>query len=209
MNIFILDQDPKQAAMMMCDKHINKMIIESQQILSCVLDKRYQERHLSKDKDALTPSKQLGLPQYPKAHAKHPCTLWALESRANFRWLLKHTRQLVSEYSFRYRERNGARKVHSLEGNLSIYEAQGQYLSFPVARLTPFAQAMPVEYKEHGNAVAAYRTYYLMDKSFAKWEKHRGAPTWYKYGRLMMLRQTRGYLLQSTFNETKENQVAA
>lgn len=205
MNIFVLDNDPKIAAQYMCDKHINKMIIESQQILSCVLDLRYKEEHLSKNKDALRPSQQLGLPQYPKAHAKHPCTLWALASRKNFNWLLAHTRALVWEYSFRYRERNGAMKVHSLEGNLMIYAAQAKYLWFPAFKLTPFAQAMPDDYKQEGDAVGAYRTYYLMDKSFAKWQKHRAEPSWYKYGRLLMLHTARGLSL----NETREDIMAA
>ena len=34
MNIFALDKDPTQAARMMCDKHVVKMILESAQLLS-------------------------------------------------------------------------------------------------------------------------------------------------------------------------------
>ena len=36
MNIFILDEDPRKAAQMVCDKHVNKMIIESAQMMSTV-----------------------------------------------------------------------------------------------------------------------------------------------------------------------------
>ena len=34
MNIFILDEDPVQAAQLQCDKHVVKMIVESAQMLS-------------------------------------------------------------------------------------------------------------------------------------------------------------------------------
>ena len=34
MNIFVLDQDPTQAAQLQCDKHVVKMIVESAQMLS-------------------------------------------------------------------------------------------------------------------------------------------------------------------------------
>ena len=42
MNIFVLDRDPTKAAHMMCDKHVVKMIIESAQMLSAVLDCQYR-----------------------------------------------------------------------------------------------------------------------------------------------------------------------
>ena len=34
MNIFVLDKDPREAARMLCDKHVPKMIVESGQMLS-------------------------------------------------------------------------------------------------------------------------------------------------------------------------------
>jgi len=45
---------------------------------------------------------------------------------------------------------------------------------------SPFAQAMPDEYKNE-DAVTAYRTYYINDKQrFAKWERGVDAPDWWK-----------------------------
>lgn len=44
---------------------------------------------------------------------------------------------------------------------------------------TEFAQAMPDEYKVPGDAVTAYRRFYLAEKSaFARW-KYRLAPDWW------------------------------
>ena len=185
MNIFALHNDPKEAARMMCDKHVIKMIIETAQILSCVLDKRYR-KDCKSETDTLQPSERLGLPQYPKAHAKHPCTLWAMESKANFNWLRKHLRELCWQYSVRYPNRNGSMKAHSLEWTAMVYDAQADYLEFDKQRRTPFAQAMPVEYKNPEDPVGAYRTYYLMDKTFAQWKRVE-TPSWYAYGRILML----------------------
>jgi len=81
MNIFCLSSNPKEAAQMMCDKHVVKMIIESCQMLSAVLDRNYKDEYKSGE---LTPSQQFGLPQYTKAHKKHPCTMWAYYSKENY-----------------------------------------------------------------------------------------------------------------------------
>ncbi len=46
--------------------------------------------------------------------------------------------------------------------------------------LTPFPQAMPDVYKVPGDAVAAYRRFYIGEKaSFATWTK-RPIPTWFR-----------------------------
>jgi len=46
--------------------------------------------------------------------------------------------------------------------------------------LTPFAQAMPEQYKIKDNAVEAYRNYYLNEKKdICKWTK-REKPEWFK-----------------------------
>ena len=37
MNIFILDKDPMKAAMMLCDRHVPKMIVESAQMLISII----------------------------------------------------------------------------------------------------------------------------------------------------------------------------
>lgn len=172
MNVFALDDDPYVAAESMCDKHINKMIIESCQILSCVIDTRSGDSSLSKT---------LELPQYPKAHAKHPCTLWAMETRMNAQWLIKHLHGLEQQFKIRY-----PRSEHKLAGSFKAYTLQLEKCTFDKVERTPFAQAMPDQYKCAGDPVTAYRTYYLMEKTFAVWKKT-DTPAWYKYGRQQML----------------------
>ena len=48
----------------------------------------------------------------------------------------------------------------------------------PEGGLTPFALAMPDEYRDD-NPVVAYRRYYH-SKQFAKWEKGTPAPDWWR-----------------------------
>ena len=72
MNIFVLHKDPKIAAQMACDKHVIKMILETAQMLCTA----------ARTKGAWAPYKQ--------THKKHPCTLWAAATKANWVWLTTH-----------------------------------------------------------------------------------------------------------------------
>lgn len=150
MNIFILDECPEKAARSQCDKHVVKMVLESAQMLCSAL-----WRH-----DVQAP--------YRAAYTKHPCTVWAGDSRPNFRWLLKHALYLLDEYQDRYE------KDHKSSGALLF--AKDNVWSVPYGTLTPFAQAMPDQYKD-SDPVKAYRSYYLGEKmGFATWKRNR--PDW-------------------------------
>ena len=176
MNIFALDRNPRIAAEMMCDQHIVKMIVESIQMLSAVIDMNYKDRY--KGADSSPPSQTLGLYGYPKSVCKHPCTLWLAESRGNYKWLIKHTRAMCLEYSKRYN------KSHASEGLVMVCEAQEQYLDFLYHRKTEFVQAMPDQAKKK-DPIKGYRNFYNLYKfAFARWQKTRPAPDWYVGGPL-------------------------
>ena len=163
MNIFVLDEDPKIAAQMMCDKHVVKMIVESCQMLST-------NHRLSGSNTVYTITFDL----YKQAFANHPCTVWARQTKENYMWLSDHTLELCHEYTRRYG------KVHSCE-NMATWFSMYYPLKTPEGGLTPFAQAMPDKYKSE-NAVNSYRSYYLGEKSmFAKW-KQQNVPEWYSFG---------------------------
>lgn len=72
MNIFALDPSPSVAASYHCDQHLNKMILESAQMLSTAMHKWYP--HLSPY-------------LYKIAHPNHPCTIWISQSTQNAQWL--------------------------------------------------------------------------------------------------------------------------
>ncbi|VEN72546.1 conserved hypothetical protein [Candidatus Desulfarcum epimagneticum] len=154
MNIFVLDTDIEKCAEFHCDQHVVKMTLESVQILCSALSKKNFE----------TP--------YRPTHQKHPCVLWAEESYDNFEWLSKLAYALNDEYRYRYRRSHDHKSIDALRSVSDMeYERKG---------LTPFAQAMPEQYRVPGYPVKAYRRFYLGEKmGFAKWTR-RGIPYWVK-----------------------------
>ena len=152
MNIFVLHRDPKIAATMACDKHVIKMILGTAQMLCTVVASHGYEA------------------PYRATHAKHPCTIWAAQTGANWNWLLAYGRALCAEYTKRYG------KVHKSQ---SVIEHCGHLqLDFESHQLTPFAQAMPPQYKDEC-VVTAYRNYYRGEKArFATWKTQ--TPDWWR-----------------------------
>ena len=151
MNIFVLHRDPTIAATMACDKHVVKMIVETAQMLCTVAWKQDVPAH------------------YRATHQNHPCTRWAGESQANWDWLIKYGLSLCAEYTKRYSKIHKSQRV--------IEECAGLALRFRHQKQTPFAQAMPPQYRNEC-VVDAYRAYYHGEKSgFATWKTHK--PDWW------------------------------
>ena len=168
MNIFVLDENPAVAAQMMCDKHIPKMLVESAQMMASAL-----RRHGLGDEDL--PLTRRGTP-YKGGYTHHPCTRWAGDSYENFMWLYQHAEAISSEYIKRFGKRHLTRRaIREMNETFHKYS-----FAFNKNGLTPFAQAMPNQYK-NTDAVKAYRDYYKADKAyFAKWEKGTPAPNWWR-----------------------------
>ena len=85
MNIFWLDWDPDVCAQMHCDKHVNKLLLESCQMLSTVVREKY--------------GLDLG---YKSSWKNHPCTRLAAQKDLNWGWLFLLARALSKEYTYRY-----------------------------------------------------------------------------------------------------------
>lgn len=151
MNIFVLDHNPKAAAESLHDPHVVKMILESAQLLSTAHHKR---------------SRGLNAPLPPvlfkPTHANHPCALWARESEENYSWLFTHLTALCIEYSLRFKKTHSV-ELSGLRGTLRV-PPQGPW---PARGLTPFALAMPEEFKT-ACPVESYRNYYKTTKGFTK-----------------------------------------
>jgi|TARA_R110000824_G_scaffold357562_3_gene545085 hypothetical protein len=155
MNIFILDNNPKIAAQMLCDKHVVKMIVETAQMLC-------------------TTASKLGHDDVPykPTHFKHPCTLWAGESSANWDWLIAHGIEMCAEYTRRYN------RIHKTQAVIEWCKSSnvGPVHDFG---LTPFRLAMPEQYK-CDDPVKSYRDYYIGEKSrFARWKT--SEPVWWPF----------------------------
>ena len=182
MNIFYLDKKPHVAAAMMCDKHVVKMIVETAQMLSTThrfmmgvpLNSTHPVSGRSYKKYIM------GDPKTDQMLCKatminHPCNVWIREDSTHYFWLWAHGMDLLKEYTWRYN------KTHSME---NLYR---NYLAFPPVNLrhnqfNEPPQAMPDNCKVQGDAVKAYRQYYIQEKSrFAKW-KMGNMPDWYREG---------------------------
>lgn len=167
MNIFVLDEDPVKAAQMHCDKHCVKMVLELYQQLGSAL-----RRHGALDYQMPITAK--GTPLKGGYH-NHPCTRWVGDTRSNFEWACSHAFALCQEYTYRYGKRHFCH-----DGIVHMWKMADL---IPDGPLTPFAQAMPEEFRDITNPVKAYRDYYWFDKREninVYWEKNREAPDWWK-----------------------------
>ena len=179
MNIFILDEDPVTAARTQCDRHVVKMIVESGQMLSTthrVLDgveyidrtrngRRIKRRRLPDNREQFL---------YKASFVTHPCTKWTIQNSANYDWHTAHALALCYEYTNRYG------KIHKSQSLIKFFRGNRPDNLLISKGLTPFAQAMPDHYKVGGDAVQAYRNYYIGDKArFAKWKEPSLVPEWF------------------------------
>jgi Pyrimidine dimer DNA glycosylase len=85
-NIFVTSPDPHACALALDDLRLNKMIVESCQILSTVL-------HLSG-----RGSSEL----YKPAYIRHPVVLWTASDARHYTWLVHHLEALFEERAFRF-----------------------------------------------------------------------------------------------------------
>ena len=152
---------------MHCDKHIPKMCVEAAQMMASAL-----RRHGATDEQM--PLTKSGTP-YKGGYKHHPCTVWAGDSWTNLDWLASHAMALCVEFENRFKKEHACFRPICQMGMLIAK----MYNSIPNdAKLTPFALAMPDEYKDN-DAVKAYQAYYH-SKTFAKWEKGTPAPDWWR-----------------------------
>jgi len=157
MNLFILSLIHYEIALYMMDKHVSKILIEAVQMLCTALH-------------VLEPGQHTGI--YKMTHKNHPVTVWCRESKENFEWTLQLIECLHEEWRFRYNHT----KIHK-SYIMAMYLKEHIPSEFPSKGLTPFALAMPDEYKRD-DPVESYRLYYKSKKAIASW-KQRSPPKWF------------------------------
>ena len=157
MNIFILDQSPVLSARLLGDGHINKMILESCQMLA---------NCFTKEQLGLAPLTKAGT-VWKHSHIHHPCSMWVKTSLANAQWLLIYTGSLLAERKYRFpkREEHDCKRFYEW-AMMNILEVW-----FPENKLTPFAVAIPegalcrrMLYFDEVDPVRQYQGYYTKDK---------------------------------------------
>jgi len=186
MNIFVLDSSPVLAAQYQCDKHVVKMIVESAQMLSTahrlldgkmsLVDKLSAKTgKIRKSKVWQLADKQLDSTLYRVCHQNHPCTLWTIESMANYIWHYEHFCALCDEYTYRYS------KKHMTDAKLRfILDAAPQ--NIPDIPQTQFRLAMKSQPQciNPDDPIASYRAFYQTKQGrfTMKWSK-RNKPDWF------------------------------
>ena len=91
MNIFVLHRRAGKAAMLHCDAHVIKMLLETTQILYTYLDSiGYVLPATNAYGKTIVP--------YKPTHRHHPCVLWLHGGRAHLKWLLQLANNLCFVY---------------------------------------------------------------------------------------------------------------
>jgi hypothetical protein len=160
MNIFYLSEYADEAAEFHCDKHVNKMIMETVQMMSTA--------HRELDGDEWADS--VGLVK--RTHVNHPSTKWVRSGVHNYVWMLELLTNLCQEK--RKRWPNNA--PHQYEKFIDILSVIPD--NMPDEPFTAPPQCMTDDCK-HFDTVIAYRKFYHKDKPFAEW-KYTQAPVWWK-----------------------------
>jgi hypothetical protein len=190
-NIFILSDNPVDAAIQHNDKHVVKMILESAQLLSTahrLLDgtERIDKRYVNGSMPARYRNvKVWDLPDnrdgilYQATHRNHPSAIWCRETTGNYKWLWQLLHALTDEYYYRYGQYKGDTGVHHKVRSSGLMDALMRTPDHILrAGRTDFPQCMPDQYKVEGNAVQAYRNYYLGEKRDILKYTNREEPTW-------------------------------
>ena len=172
MNIFILDRLPADIPTLMCDHHINKMLVESTQLLCTATHLLYKQAGGTPFCTSL----------YRPTHANHPCTLWLLESKANTSWLYELVHHLEAERQIRS---NCIKPMHL--SRVVAAQAKACLATLPPStwKDTPSTvppQCMPLELQQFGTkpswelTIQAYRAYYIAKNK--NWETAGRPMTW-------------------------------
>ena len=168
MNLFILSLCFSECAEWMFDKHVSKMIVEAVQMLSTA-------KHML---DPFPEGSDEQKTIYKITHKNHPVSIWIRTSLENYLWTLNMVEAMHNEWRFRYGHPETKFHASYLIAQ-QLLKCAPSADQFPEKGLTPFAQAMPDEYKGE-DAVEAYRRYYQSPdkKRMASW-KRRTPPAWY------------------------------
>lgn len=167
MNLFILSLCFTECATYMFDKHISKMILEAVQMLCTTIQIVDPLNNISNI-----------IKLYKITHKNHPVSIWMRTSLENYLWTLNMVDAMHTEWQFRYK--HPTTKLHK---SYIVATYLKQHIpsadKFAQIGLSPFALAMPEEFKSD-DAVESYRKYYQSNdkQKIATW-KNRDKPDWY------------------------------
>lgn len=168
MNIFAVSRHPHKCAQALDDKRLNKMILETAQILCTVINLEHGEQ--------VTP--------YRNCHVNHPIIKWAIRNRSKgaWNWLYNLGVAYGDEYQYRFGRKHACQLV--IEGLSLNHPWLVDIPEFMVKRLEfhngASHRGLGLSFT-HLPWRLAYREYlkarWKKDKRVPKWTK-RGQPSW-------------------------------
>jgi hypothetical protein len=156
MNIFVLHTDPQLAALYHCDQHVNKMIVESAQMLSVAVHQRPEFASIRKY-------------VMKQAYENHPCTVWTRERHANMLWLCQMATELENQRCGTNARENAASSVIRVVQE-AVLEVAGVY-NAPSRFI--FCGPEDLRKQEEYSVVTRYRALYVRKMQAWAAEKHK------------------------------------
>lgn len=160
MNIFLVSEDPVLCAQALDDLRLNKMILETAQML-CVAYKKHFKDLAAINKDSL----------YRSTHEFHPCTVWLKDNVDNYAWGVALFDELHTEKLYRTRMQHLSwTKLYSLlrEPIKSLDTSSDLNFNFNCSGINPSTGDVFEDYK-----------LCLVNK----WKEDIRKPMWYKRGK--------------------------
>ena len=160
MNIFATDSCPFKSAQALPNILVNKMCLESAQLLSTA--------HVVID------GKQIA---YRKTHENHPSAVWCRASVKNYLWLWQHFSALCSEYQHRTGKVHGCAKL--VDVLVAVPHNMRNHALTVMPKCMPDEHKVDCVYQSYRNYLAAkFAAWQQRDKPiFVSWTK-RPAPLW-------------------------------
>ena len=159
MLINIFDENLSTNAQMHCDSHVNKLILESVQILCTVGHKHGVDMF------------------YRPTHENHPLVKWAESSAGNMFFVMQYANKLYLEKLYRTGKyhKSGLLLIENIDKFITIATGLPETIAKPDFSTFP----KPKGYEEL-SLCESYRRYFCERKSYlAKWT-NRPAPDWFK-----------------------------
>lgn len=179
MNIFYLDNDPKQCAEWHLDKHVSKMCVEYAQLLSTAHRVLDGEEYVGLSKNGRRVkrwklSDNVENTIYKSCHVSHPSAIWVRESTQHYYWLYNLWCELHKEFQYRYEKDHSSFVLLSELLKKAPENLKDTGFVEPPQAMKQFPQCMV-----KGDSIKAYKNFYIeAKKTFATWKK-RNVPDWY------------------------------
>lgn len=167
MNIFAVSREPHECAKYLDDKRLNKMLLETMQILSTALYIRNDALDIRKTYPFL----------YKPTHKHHPCVKWASANYQNWHWLMRLGYHYMLERQKRFPDRDH-----------KCYKVAQSMLNIPYGKMLPYANEISpfqnsarnaelgIDFSHIDDVCLAYRMY--LD---ARWQTDKVKPVWTEY----------------------------